>query len=222
MGVYHASGMAGDTAGMAALSRFVKAIGSRQRYSSMTVDHVPAMRAQEMVTGSAELLPTWVPEHPDNRFVLFVGCNPVVSHGYFTILPDPIRRLPRSSDVAGRSGWSIRTDEDRRARRRPRGAGGPGTDVVLLAWLVRELLAVEAGGDESAHDVERAPARPRRGARPVRSCVHGGADGCARVGVDALLAAIRAAGRIGVATGSGLLFAPDGCSPSGCAGRCSR
>src|SRR6478609_2044494 len=50
VGVYHASGMAGDTAGMAALSRFVKAIGSRQRYSSMTVDHAPAMRAQEMVT----------------------------------------------------------------------------------------------------------------------------------------------------------------------------
>ncbi len=46
VGVYHASGMTGDTAGMAAIQRFISGVGTRQRYSSMTVDHAPAMRAR--------------------------------------------------------------------------------------------------------------------------------------------------------------------------------
>ena len=211
VGVYHASGMAGDTAGMAAIQRFVNGIGTRQRYSAMTVDHAPAMRAQELVTGSAELLPTWVPEHDGNQLVLFVGCNPVVSHGYFTILPDPIRRL-RAFQHRGGQVWVI---DPRRTKTAELADGHvaprAGTDAVLLAWLVRELLAVEAGGDElrrttSADERRRLAEALAPFDRPFTAA----RTGVPEVELDALLAAIRAAGPIGVVTGSGLLFAPDG------------
>lgn len=211
VGVYHASGMAGDTAGVAAATRFMNGIGTRQRYTAMTVDHAPAMRAQELVTGSLELLPTWVPEHEGNRFVLFVGCNPVVSHGYFTILPDPIRRL-RAFQREGGQVWVV---DPRRTKTAELADGHvaprAGTDAVLLAWLVRELLAVEAGGDELRRTTS-AEERARLAAAlaPFDREFTATRTGVPAAELDALLAAIRAAGRIGVVTGSGLLFAPDG------------
>lgn len=211
VGVYHASGMTGDTAGMAAIQRFIAGIGTRQRYSSMTVDHAPAMRAQEMVTGSAELLPTWVPEHQGNRLVLFVGCNPVVSHGYFTILPDPIRRL-RAFQHSGGQVWVVdprrtKTAELANGHVAPRA----GTDAILLAWLVRELLAEEAGGGELRRTTTPEDRRRLADAvAPFDRALTSARTGVPTDELDALLDAIRAAGRIGVVTGSGLLFAPDG------------
>jgi anaerobic selenocysteine-containing dehydrogenase len=211
VGVYRASGTGGDAAGMLTLTRFLKGIGTRQHYSAMTVDHAPAMHAQELVTGSAELTPTWVPEDPDGRMVLFVGCNPVVSHGYLTVLPDPIRRI-RRFQLRGGQVWVI---DPRRTKTAELADGHlrtrAGTDPVLLAWLVRELLASGAGSDRlrrttSAHDRARLTAA----LAPFDLATTSRHVGVAESELDGLLRAVVAAGRIAVVTGTGLIFGPSG------------
>jgi anaerobic selenocysteine-containing dehydrogenase len=211
VGVYRASGTGGDAAGMLTLTRFLQGIGTRQHYSAMTVDHAPAIHAQELVTGSAELTPTWVPEDPEGRLVLFIGCNPVVSHGYMTILPDPIRRI-RGFQKRGGQVWVV---DPRRTQTAELADGHvrtrAGTDPVLLAWLVRELLASDAGSDElrrttSAGDCARLAAA----LEPFDRATTARITGVPEEELDSLLKAVVAAGRIAVVTGTGLIFGPDG------------
>jgi anaerobic selenocysteine-containing dehydrogenase len=211
VGIYWASGMSGDAAGMLTLGRFRAAIGTRQLYTSMTVDHAPALRAQELVTGSPELVPTWVPEDPDGRLVLFVGCNPAVSHGYMTVLPDPIRRIRRFQQRGGKL-WVV---DPRRTKTAEMADGHlatrSGTDPALLAWLVRELLASSAGGDELRRTTSPEDrARLAAAVGPFDVVTTSRITGVPAPELDGLLDAIRAAGRIAVVTGSGLLFAPNG------------
>lgn len=208
VGVYRATGTSGDTLGRRAAERFVRQLGSTQYYSAATVDVAPAWRAGEMVSGSGrELTPVWVPEHPDSRLVLFVGCNPVVSHGYLTLLSDPIRRIRAFQRRGGRV-WVCdprRTETARLADGHV--AARPGTDVVLLAWLVRSLLEEGADRHELArfvdpHDLTRLRAglEGLDRARVAARCDVAGED------LDRLLAAIRAAGRIAVVAGTGVTF----------------
>ena len=72
--------------------------------------------------------------------VLF-GCNPVVSHGHSNAVPDPVARL-REHRAAGGQVWVVdprRTETvahaDRHLQIRP------GSDWLVLGWLVQRLLA---------------------------------------------------------------------------------
>lgn len=208
VGLYRATGTSLDTLGRRAAERFVRELGSSQYYSAATVDVAPAWRAAEMVTGAGrELTPSWVPEDPESRFVLFVGCNPVVSHGYLTILSDPIRRL-RAVQRRGGQVWV----SDPRTSETARLADGhlpcrPGTDAVLLAGLVRALLDDGADADELATRVDPADlAALRRAVGPFTLDRVADRCGVPPADLDRLLAAIRAAGRIGVVAGTGVTF----------------
>jgi anaerobic selenocysteine-containing dehydrogenase len=205
IGVY---GGGQDSLGSFATDRFMKAIGSQQIYSGVTVDVAPAWRAAEMISGSAvELTPRWVPEDEASRLVVFVGCNPIVSHGYFTILPDPVRRI-RAFQRRGGQVFVVdprRTETATLADRHL--AVRPGTDGTLLAWLVREVLASDRwpptddvlAGDRDALRDALSPFTRERVAEVL---------GVSPAELTGLFEAVASAGRLSVVAGTGVTFSP--------------
>ncbi|MFC4945801.1 molybdopterin-containing oxidoreductase family protein [Pseudonocardia sp. GCM10023141] len=140
IGTFRGHGGHADKSGIAALSALLTALGSDQRYSVSTIDIAPMLRVAQIVAGTAAALPRWLPDDPDSTLAIWLGGNPAVSHGYVTQMPDPVRRI-RMFRARGGSLWIV----DPRATRTAAIADHhlqirPGTDHVLLAWLVGELL----------------------------------------------------------------------------------
>jgi anaerobic selenocysteine-containing dehydrogenase len=210
VGIYQGTGAALDSLSLPINERFVHELGSRQFYTAATVDVAPAFRAADLVCGSWYLFPVWMPEHAESRFVIYLGSNPAVSHGYLTLLPDPQRRI-RAFRQRGGQLWVIDPRRTRTASLADRHlAIRPASDALLLAWLIRELLA--GGGDHD--DYERMTAAADRDAlrealMPFtleRTCV---ATGLARDDLLALLDAIRVHRRIAVVAGTGITLGPQ-------------
>ena len=146
VGLYLATGLAYDAAGQVAASQWLPSIRSRSFFTAVTVDNAPVLVAAELVTGQPMLNPVWDPTRPG--LLVLLGTNPVVSHGYGTALPDPIRHLrdyrrrggrvwvldPRRSETAALA------DEHLPIR--------PGADVAVLAAVASALLTDGADTDE--------------------------------------------------------------------------
>ena len=144
--MYLATGLAYDAGGQVAAGLWMRAFGSASFYSAATVDNAPILVAAELVTGNSMLNPVWNPDEPG--LLILVGTNPVVSHGYGTTLPDPVRRL-RDYRAAGGRIWVLdprRTESAALADEHL--AVRPGSDVALLAAIARELLAEADLADE--------------------------------------------------------------------------
>ena len=123
----------------------MRSIGSRSFYSAATVDNAPVLVAAELVAGNAMLNPVWDPAQPG--LLILVGTNPVVSHGYGTALPDPVRHLREYRARGGRV-WVIdprRTETAALADEHL--AVRPGSDVAVLAALASAML--EDGVDDT-------------------------------------------------------------------------
>lgn len=209
--LYQGTGTVGDTFGIRMGGQLIGAIGSGQFYTAATVDVAPAMRAAELVTGSAELLPVWAPEDAESRLVIMLGLNPAVSHGYITIMPDPVRRIAEFRQRGG-TVWVVDPKATRTAKAADRHLPiRPGADAALLAWLIRELM--DEGGDEE--DFARMTGAAERDA--LRDALTPfDLDSVARVtGLDPaemerLLADIRRTGRIAVVAGTGIMLGRQG------------
>ncbi|HEV7526505.1 MAG TPA: molybdopterin-dependent oxidoreductase, partial [Acidimicrobiia bacterium] len=142
--LYLATGLAYDAAGQIAASQWLPSIGSRSFLTAVTVDNAPVLVAAELVSGQPMLNPVWDPTVPG--LAIFVGTNPVVSHGYGTALPDPIRYL-REYRAAGGRVWVLdprRTETAALADVHV--PVRPGADVAVLGALANALL--ERGADE--------------------------------------------------------------------------
>src|SRR4051794_21141232 len=144
VGLYLATGLAYDAAGQIAASQWLPSIGSRSFITAVTVDNAPALVAAELVSGEPMLNPTWDPTAPG--LMVFVGTNPVVSHGYGTALPDPIGHI-RGYRAAGGQVWVLDP------RRTETAAAAdvhvpvlPGSDIVMLAAVANAVL--QDGADE--------------------------------------------------------------------------
>ena len=210
LAIYSSMGAAFDSAGLLVERRLFAQLGA-PRYSALMLDCGPLLRAAAMVSGSAwEMNPTWIPEESSPRVVVFVGCNPVVSHGYQTNLPDAVARI-RSFRRAGGEVWVLdprRTETatlaDQHLPLRP------GSDTFVLAWLARELLTNGADHDElrdfcRRDDVERL--RSALSPFDLSTAVH--RTGVPSQQLEALLAAIRRSGKVALLTGTGVQFSPD-------------
>ncbi|MFN8028479.1 MAG: molybdopterin-dependent oxidoreductase [Acidimicrobiia bacterium] len=137
--MYLASGSAFDTAGRRAAERFLALLGSQQRYTATTIDTPCKPLVAEAVGGWSGLTPVW--DHEAGSLLLLFGTNPVVSHGHSNAIPDPVRRL-REFRARGGEIWVFdprRTETATLADHHVQLA--PGTDWLVLAWLVRQLLA---------------------------------------------------------------------------------
>jgi len=136
--LYLATGMAYDAAGQIAAVSWLASIGSHAFYTAATVDNAPVLVAAELVTGNAMLSPVW--DVDAHGLLVVVGSNPVVSHGYGTAIPDPVRHL-RDHRAGGGRLWVIdprRTETAALADVHM--AVRPGADVAVLAAVASALL----------------------------------------------------------------------------------
>jgi anaerobic selenocysteine-containing dehydrogenase len=203
IGVFFGSGVGMDAAGYRTAQALHRAIGTPAKFSPLTIDGTAKVLVSDLVGGSPSLSAR--PDYDGARLVLYVGSNPVVSHGHGVALPDPVsslRELARRGEV-----WVVdprRTETARLATGHL--APRPGSDHAVLAFLVREVLC--DGADPEV--VERHVADLDRLAAAVEPFTLAHAAQVADVAADdleRLLAAVRRAERLAVETGTGVTMA---------------
>jgi anaerobic selenocysteine-containing dehydrogenase len=206
VGMYMATAMSFDAAGGRIAHKLFASLGSRSRYTAVTIDTPCRPIVADLMAGNSGLMPCL--DESTAGLTLFVGANPVVSHGHTTSLPDPVNRL-RALAAAPRELWVVdprRTETARLATRHL--AIRPGSDHVLLAHVVRELLGPQGGADHDyldrhANDVDRlaAAVAPFDRDRTVRE------TGLDATDVDHFVAALRRHRRVAAMTGTGVTMA---------------
>jgi anaerobic selenocysteine-containing dehydrogenase len=209
VGGYLATGLAYDINGWMTAERLLRRLGTRERYTPVTVDNAPVLRAAELVTGTSELNTVWEPER--SKLLLLFGTNPVVSHGYGTTLADPVSRLREFRAQGGRLFVLDPRRTETAALADDHLAIRPGTDHLVLAWLVRELLA--DGADTTELDAHCDPAdvtRLRSALQPFDVEHVATASGATEDQLRGLLDAVRAAGRLAAMCGTGVTMSRDG------------
>ena len=156
------------------------------------------------------LNPVWDPTAPG--LAIFVGTNPVVSHGYGTALPDPIRYL-REYRAAGGKVWVLdprRTETAALADVHV--PVRPGADVAVLAALANALLDDGADERELRDHCDATEVAALRAALAAFTIERRGT--CADVEpalLEQLVADVRAhPGRIAMHCGTGVTMARDG------------
>jgi len=208
--LYLATGMAYDAAGQIAASTWLPSIGSRSFLTAVTVDNAPVLVAAELVSGEPMLNPVWNPAAPG--LVIFAGTNPVVSHGYGTALPDPVRRL-REYRAAGGRVWVL---DPRRTETAALADGHvpvrPGADVAVIATLANALLEHGADDQELRDHCDPDEVRALRAAlRPFTIERAARAADVDPALLTQLVAEIRAArGHIAMQCGTGVTMSRDG------------
>src|SRR5690606_15898210 len=75
--IYRSGGWAFDAAGRYLIDGFVRGLGSKEVYSSITLDTPPKLLVPDLVAGTPYLTPQ--PDRPNTDLLLLVGSNPVVS-----------------------------------------------------------------------------------------------------------------------------------------------
>lgn len=210
IGLYLATGLAYDSAGQVACGMAMGALGSSSFYTAATVDNAPVLVVAERVAGNAMMNPIWEPD--SGGLLLVIGSNPVVSHGYGTTLADPVRRLREHRSVGGR----IIVIDPRRTETAAHAdlhlSSRPGSDVILLAALARQLL--EHGRDEFelAQFCDPLEVDALRAAlEPFTMESAAVATGLDLVQVESLLGDLRdSRGRLAIFCGTGTTMANDG------------
>ena len=202
VGFFTGGGAFTDAAAYWSAKRLQRRLGTKHAYSTMSIDAAAKYRVGEMVTGTAALT---AHADPDAKLVLMIGTNPVVSHGQTPMFENPIERLratARSADV-----WVVdpRTTETTRLGKHHL-AIRPGTDHVLLAFLVRGVLDradLAALRSRAEHVDELVTA-----VAPFTLDRTAGVTGLAADDLTALLGAVHAAGRLAVLSGTGVTMNP--------------
>ena len=206
VGMYMATAMSFDALGGRFAHKMFAAFGSRSRYTAVTIDTPCRPIVSDLMAGTSGLMPAI--DYETAGLTIFVGFNPVVSHGHTTSVPDPVNRV-RHLSAAPRELWVVDPRRSETARLASRHlAPRPGTDFVLFAHLVRELLGPDGGADHDylarhAVGVEAlaAAVAPFDRERVVAETGLDGAD------VDELLAAVRRHRRVAAMTGTGTTMA---------------
>ena len=201
LAVYLGTGSAFNASGRRVADRFIRAIGSRSKYTSGTLDAPCKPMVAEMMAGHAGLNPTIDWER--GTMTVLIGSNPVASHGHVSPFVDPVRtlrRLARQGEL-----WVLdpRTTETAALATRhiaPR----PGTDDAFLAHAVREIL--RDGADEhylTTHADVADIGRLRTAVEPYDRETAAALTGVGAEDLDEFVAAVRRHGRIAGLTGTG-------------------
>jgi anaerobic selenocysteine-containing dehydrogenase len=205
--MYLASGSAFDASGRRIAERFLRQLGSPQKYTATTIDTPCKPLVAELMGGWSGLTP--VLDVDACELLLLLGTNPVVSHGHSNGMPDPVVKL-RAIAERGEL-WVAdprRTETAALATRHlPVRAS---TDWVLLAHLVRCLLEPGGGADAASLASHTQPDdvdRLRTAVAPYDAAVTAAATGLPAGDLDALVAAVRRRGKIAALTGTGCSMA---------------
>jgi anaerobic selenocysteine-containing dehydrogenase len=198
VGFYFGSGLGMDASGYRMGDTFYKSLGAPPRFSPLTIDGTAKVLASSLIGGFPGLNPKTDNDHVD--MLLYVGVNPMVSHGHNTGMFNPavhIRAAAKRGAV-----WTIDPLFTETARYSTRHlAPYPGKDYAILAWLTREILD---GGPINL-------AQPVHGIDELRTALAGfdrakaaAIAGVSQSDLDDLLGAIRKAGHVVIETGTGV------------------
>ena len=121
VGIYFGTGIGMDAAGYRIAQALHPAIGTPAKFSPLTIDGTAKMLVAELMGGSPAL--TRRPDYDNATLVMFVGINPVVSHGHTVGLPNPRGAI---RDLAERAEVWFSTLDARRPRGLPRTTSRPG------------------------------------------------------------------------------------------------
>jgi len=203
VGMYFGSGLGLDSAGYSMEEALWKALDCGPKFSPLTNDTT----AKTMIAGAMGHFYGINPktDYDACKMVLYVGINPMVSHGNNSGMYQPAAFL---KEIRARGGdiWVIDPLETETVRY----ASGhiapyPGRDYAVLAWIVRELLA-----DGPLH-----PQQPVKHLDELREMLadYDLAKAAAIAGVQQqqmvdLLAAIRRHGMVCAETGTGMGMSP--------------
>ncbi|MCY4425601.1 MAG: molybdopterin-dependent oxidoreductase [Halieaceae bacterium] len=194
---FFGSGLGMDAAGYRTAEAFHQSLGAPPRFSPMTIDGANKVLVSSLMGGFPGLNGKTDNEHVD--MLVYVGVNPVVSHGHNTGMFNPARTI---RNIAERGQvWTIdplRTETAKFSTEHI--APYPGKDYIILAWLVSEILA----------DGPVEPAQPVTGMEVLSAALSDldAATAAAIAGVPeaqlhTLLAAIRQSSGVVVETGTG-------------------
>ena len=200
VGIFFGSGVGMDAAGYRAAQALQAALGTPARFSPLTIDGTAKTLVASLVGGFPGFSPR--PDYDNINLVIYIGINPMVSHGHTIAMPNPaqtIRTTARKGEV-----WVVdplHTETSAFASRHL--APRPGTDYAILAYLVRELLGSGVDPDVLARstvegDVLRSAVEPFHLERVVDIA------GIPSEELTALLGSVRRAGRLAVETGTGV------------------
>jgi anaerobic selenocysteine-containing dehydrogenase len=198
VGFYFGSGLGMDASGFRMGEAFYKALGAPPKFSPLTIDGCAKVLASSLIGGFPGLNPKTDNDNVD--MLLYVGVNPMVSHGHNTGMFNPALHI-RAAAKRGQV-WTIDPLLTETARYSTRHlAPYPGKDYAILAWLTREILE---GGPINL-------AQPVAGLEELRAALSDfdRATAAAIAGVSEndlseLLAAIRKQGHVVVETGTGV------------------
>ena len=143
--MFHGTGAFQDATASWATRRLKKVLGSDQSYSTATVDAVAKTLVAERMGGTPVLIPNI--DEENGRLLVFIGINPVVSHGHATMYSNP---SSGSGPRTARAGVRVRPAPDSRtaALADHHFDLRAGTDYAVLADVIRELC--HGGVDRSA------------------------------------------------------------------------
>jgi anaerobic selenocysteine-containing dehydrogenase len=200
VGIYFGSGLGMDASGYRMMEALFRAIGTPAKFSPLTIDGTAKTLVSHLVGGFPGF--TSHIDYDRAKLVMYIGVNPVVSHGHNIALSDPvsaIRAVRRHAQV-----WVLdprRTETARLASRHM--APRPATDYAVLAFLIRELL--EGGADGDLPDF-RAIGRDElaRAVEPFTAAYAASVTGVAEADLEDLLSAVRRAGPVAIHTGTGV------------------
>jgi anaerobic selenocysteine-containing dehydrogenase len=203
IGVYFGSGLGMDAAGYRMMGALFSAIGTPAKFSPLTIDGTAKALVSHLVGGFAGFTPHIDYEHA--KLVMYIGVNPVVSHGHNVALSDPvsaIRALRAHAEV-----WVLDPRLTETARLATRHlAPRPGTDYAILAFLIRQLL--RDGADREVLEHRTLGQEDLTVAVEPFTAPHASElSGVAEAELEALLSAIRTAGPVAVHTGTGVTMA---------------
>ncbi|RJS19755.1 molybdopterin oxidoreductase family protein [Corallococcus sp. H22C18031201] len=117
---------------------FTRSLGSRSRFSTASMDHLPHLLTAYQMFGHQLLMP--VPDLDRTDLLVVLGGNPAVSNGSLMTAPDMTRRLKALRQRGGR----VVVIDPRRTRTAELGDTHhfirPGTDPLLLLALIQTLF----------------------------------------------------------------------------------
>ncbi|MDE8650117.1 molybdopterin-containing oxidoreductase family protein [Novosphingobium album (ex Liu et al. 2023)] len=203
IGVFFGSGLGMDSSGFRMAEAFHNALGQNAqggapKFSPLTIDGTAKVLVSSTVGGFPGLNPKT--DYDNVEMLLYVGTNPMVSHGHNTGMYNPAGPL-RAAAARGRV-WTIDPLFTETAKFSTRHiAPLPGKDYAILAWLTREVI--DAGLPDLPQPVQgletlRAALEPFTRARAAAIASVSEED------LADLLADIRKADKLVVETGTGV------------------
>jgi len=198
VGIFFGSGLGMDSSGYRMAEKFYAGLGAPPKFTPITIDGSAKIAVSSLVGGFPGLTPKIDFDNVD--MLLFVGTNPMVSHGHNNGMFNPA--VPIRAAAARGEVWTIDPLATETAKFSTRHiAPYPATDYAILAYLTREIID---GGPVNPAQAIRGLDDLRAALEPFDLATAAAISGTDERDLTGLLAAIRNKGRVVVETGTGV------------------